>query len=173
MCFTDGNILRQFNRYKNFKCPVHNLFFEFNIYKKNPVNKHHWRANIARPAGDIDLNPGGSGHSVTAQPGHSREAQNELPAKNEEKEGERNDEEKAGRIKEEKVDYEGKDNASGPKIAAESLLLERLELDDDCDVYNDHEDRDGYSAYGHDSGSDRDYTACSANDCGYCGKCAY
>lgn len=42
-------------RYKNFKCTVHNKFFEVNLYQKDPVNQHHWRLNIARPASDIDL----------------------------------------------------------------------------------------------------------------------
>lgn len=31
------------------------MFFELNVYKKDPVNKHHWRANVARPASEIDL----------------------------------------------------------------------------------------------------------------------
>ncbi|KAF7887650.1 hypothetical protein EAF00_009944 [Botryotinia globosa] len=39
----------------NFKCTSHNKFFEVNMYQKDPMNVHHWRANIARPAGDIDL----------------------------------------------------------------------------------------------------------------------
>jgi hypothetical protein len=43
------------NSYKNFKCKSHNRFFELNLYQKDPVNKHHWRANIARPAAEIDL----------------------------------------------------------------------------------------------------------------------
>ncbi|PNP85426.1 hypothetical protein FNYG_01255 [Fusarium nygamai] len=43
------------NTYKNYKCRGHNKFFEVNIYQKDPFNKHHWRANIARPAGLIDL----------------------------------------------------------------------------------------------------------------------
>lgn len=42
-------------RYKSFKCEAHNRFFEVNLYQKNPTNAHHWRANLARPAGDIDL----------------------------------------------------------------------------------------------------------------------
>ncbi|KAF9780381.1 hypothetical protein IL306_000317 [Fusarium sp. DS 682] len=46
---------KKVNTYKNYKCRGHNKFFEVNIYKKDPVNKHHWRANIARPAGEIDL----------------------------------------------------------------------------------------------------------------------
>ncbi|CAJ0554518.1 Ff.00g130310.m01.CDS01 [Fusarium sp. VM40] len=43
------------NTYKNYRCRGHNKFFEVNIYQNNPVNEHHWRANIARPAGSIDL----------------------------------------------------------------------------------------------------------------------
>ena len=42
-------------RYKNYKCDEHNKFFEVNIYQKDPVNKHHWRINLARPASSIDL----------------------------------------------------------------------------------------------------------------------
>jgi len=41
--------------YKNFKCEEHNKFFEVNMYQKDPVNKHHWRINIARPGSQIDL----------------------------------------------------------------------------------------------------------------------
>ncbi|PNP49969.1 hypothetical protein THARTR1_09300 [Trichoderma harzianum] len=43
------------NSYKNFKCTAHDKFFEVNLYQENPINRHHWRANIARPATDIDL----------------------------------------------------------------------------------------------------------------------
>ncbi|KAF2728848.1 hypothetical protein EJ04DRAFT_590281 [Polyplosphaeria fusca] len=43
------------NAYKNFRCGVHNRFFEVNFYKKDPVNAHHWRASVARPGGEIDL----------------------------------------------------------------------------------------------------------------------
>ena len=53
-------------RYKNFKCTSHNKFFELNLYQKDPVNRHHWRANIARPAADIDLDAS-SGGQVSAQ----------------------------------------------------------------------------------------------------------
>lgn len=34
---------------------MHDKFFEVNLYQQNPTNRHHWRANIARPATDIDL----------------------------------------------------------------------------------------------------------------------
>lgn len=44
-----------FRRYKNFKCVAHSKFFELNIYQKDPINQHHWRLNIARPASDIDI----------------------------------------------------------------------------------------------------------------------
>ena len=37
------------NIYKNFRCSDHDRFFELNLYQKDPVNKHHWRLNIARP----------------------------------------------------------------------------------------------------------------------------
>lgn len=42
-------------RYKNFRCARHNKFFEVNLYQRNPIVKHHWRANLARPAQNIDL----------------------------------------------------------------------------------------------------------------------
>ncbi|KFY87762.1 hypothetical protein V500_06788 [Pseudogymnoascus sp. VKM F-4518 (FW-2643)] len=58
---TEGDLIEanfeKLNSYKNFKCDTHNKFFEFNLYQKNPVNEHHWRANIARPAGEIDIRP--------------------------------------------------------------------------------------------------------------------
>ncbi|KAI0521405.1 hypothetical protein F5B22DRAFT_596742 [Xylaria bambusicola] len=43
------------NSFKNFKCDQHNKFFDVNLYQKNPVNTHHWRANLAQPSRDIDL----------------------------------------------------------------------------------------------------------------------
>ncbi|KAK0701568.1 hypothetical protein B0T26DRAFT_865322 [Lasiosphaeria miniovina] len=46
---------QKLNSYKNFKCDEHNKFFEVNIYQKDPINKHHWRTNLARPASSIDL----------------------------------------------------------------------------------------------------------------------
>ncbi|KAH9878915.1 hypothetical protein J1614_002350 [Plenodomus biglobosus] len=50
----DANF-EKLNTFKNYKCATHNKFFELNVYQKDPVNAHHWRANIARPADDIDL----------------------------------------------------------------------------------------------------------------------
>ncbi|KAI0599161.1 hypothetical protein F4775DRAFT_129548 [Biscogniauxia sp. FL1348] len=46
---------QKLNAYKNFKCEGHDKFFEVNVYQKDPVNKHHWRINIARPGSTIDL----------------------------------------------------------------------------------------------------------------------
>ena len=43
------------SRYQNFRCSVHDKFFELNIYQKDPVNAHHWRHNLARPGSEIDL----------------------------------------------------------------------------------------------------------------------
>ena len=42
-------------RYKNYRCDEHNKFFEVNLYQKDPVNKNHWRVNLARPGSQIDL----------------------------------------------------------------------------------------------------------------------
>jgi hypothetical protein len=42
-------------RFKNYRCVAHDRFFEVNVYQKDPVNAHHWRANIARPGSEIDL----------------------------------------------------------------------------------------------------------------------
>ncbi|EED20928.1 conserved hypothetical protein [Talaromyces stipitatus ATCC 10500] len=49
-----GNF-QKLNAYKNYKCGAHNKFFELNLYQKDPVNQHHWRFNISRPASDIDI----------------------------------------------------------------------------------------------------------------------
>ncbi|KAF2750739.1 hypothetical protein M011DRAFT_517056 [Sporormia fimetaria CBS 119925] len=49
------NNFQKLNAFKNFKCDVHSRFFEVNVYQKYPVNKHHWRADVARPAGEIEL----------------------------------------------------------------------------------------------------------------------
>ncbi|KAI5918568.1 hypothetical protein F4810DRAFT_569165 [Camillea tinctor] len=46
---------QKLNAYKNFRCGSHDKFFEVNVYQKDPVNKHHWRVNLARPGSDIDL----------------------------------------------------------------------------------------------------------------------
>ena len=49
-----GQFLNVFS-YKNFRCNVHNKFFELNLYQTNPLNTHHWRSTLARPSRDIDL----------------------------------------------------------------------------------------------------------------------
>ncbi|KAF1911663.1 hypothetical protein BDU57DRAFT_543149 [Ampelomyces quisqualis] len=46
---------QKLNTFKNYKCGMHKKFFEVNVYQRDPVNVHHWRADIARPASDIDL----------------------------------------------------------------------------------------------------------------------
>ncbi|SPO05484.1 uncharacterized protein DNG_08171 [Cephalotrichum gorgonifer] len=56
---TEDDLIRanfqKLNSYKNYRCGVHNKFFEVNLYQKDPVNKHHWRVNVARPGSQIDL----------------------------------------------------------------------------------------------------------------------
>ncbi|KAI1308083.1 hypothetical protein F5Y03DRAFT_110624 [Xylaria venustula] len=46
---------KKLNSYKNFRCEKPNKFFELNLYQQNPTDAHHWRANLERPARDIDL----------------------------------------------------------------------------------------------------------------------
>ncbi|TGJ78886.1 hypothetical protein E0Z10_g9879 [Xylaria hypoxylon] len=46
---------KKLNSFKNFRCEEHNKFFELNLYQENPTNTHHWRANLGRPARDIDM----------------------------------------------------------------------------------------------------------------------
>ncbi|WPH02449.1 Hypothetical protein R9X50_00531300 [Acrodontium crateriforme] len=59
---------QKLNTYKNQKCETHNKFFELNVYQKDPVNKHHWRANLARPAREIDLDTSGPTTSASTAP---------------------------------------------------------------------------------------------------------
>ncbi|KAJ6632279.1 hypothetical protein B0H10DRAFT_2206657 [Mycena sp. CBHHK59/15] len=47
--------LKKANVYKNFRSIADNRFYEMNLYLRDTTTKHHWRADIARPAGDIDL----------------------------------------------------------------------------------------------------------------------
>ncbi|KAK2771995.1 MFS multidrug transporter [Colletotrichum kahawae] len=46
---------QKLNSFKSFKCDIHDRFFEINLYQKDPINKHHWRANLARPTSNIDI----------------------------------------------------------------------------------------------------------------------
>ncbi|KAK5136225.1 hypothetical protein LTR08_003832 [Meristemomyces frigidus] len=48
-------VFSKVNTFKNFKFAAHNRFYELNSYKRDPVNKHHWRADVARPGSEIDL----------------------------------------------------------------------------------------------------------------------
>ncbi|CAG8951874.1 hypothetical protein HYFRA_00005678 [Hymenoscyphus fraxineus] len=180
------------NTYKNFKCAIHDLFFELNIYKKNPINKHHWRANIARPAGAIDLHPSSPGPSTTSNTlltPFSEEKKNEITNKNEEDEKEHRIGEKEGvdekddeaneKIVGQKKDFVGSDpqvpteGSPAPKKEIISFrgdferTIEHLSEDDFDDDPYDNDDYDD----GEDGG--QDFAACSLEDCGYCGKCMY
>ncbi|KAH8654899.1 hypothetical protein BGZ61DRAFT_372921 [Ilyonectria robusta] len=56
---TENDLLRanfeKLNAYMNFKCEVHNKFYEVNLYQKNPTNAHHRLVNLAQPSKEIDL----------------------------------------------------------------------------------------------------------------------
>jgi hypothetical protein len=157
---------------------MHNKFFELNLYQKDPVNKHHWRANIARPSADIDLDANkvgqGSAHNNT-----SEKAQvDQLPA------GQGSSTKTTGAKTETSTEalvasvttaigssrfaidgigqgiYGSSDRA--PRYVEETRFSD--------DFIDDLDDFDG--GYGSDN-SHKDFTACSLEDCGYCGHCDY
>jgi hypothetical protein len=177
-------------RYKNFKCTRHNKFFELNLYEKDPVNTHHWRANIARPARDIDLPAKATSvaetGTSTADPIIDALAQEASNLKLED----------AVSAKEAlEVKYTGEASApppSPPHTEAQSAIVSgltkmiagggnrgRINDSDDEEESGEYEWKfgpsyysGGYNDYDDDEGG-KDYTACSADDCGYCGKCSY
>jgi len=176
------------NSYKNFKCTSHNKFFELNLYQKDPVNRHHWRANIARPAADIDLDAS-SGGQVSAQ----RTASDDTKVEGRQPSTKKNtgDESKVDSAKP-ATDFN--DSIAGVLAGIPKLSLEEApegmssnSLDEragripvmvskeggDDDEYDERDDygRGGYGVYD-DEGKDLDYTACSL-ECGYCGHCDY
>lgn len=53
--FVKSRGLKKKNTYKNFRCEVHNKFFEINLYQENAFSKHTWKHNAARPASQIDI----------------------------------------------------------------------------------------------------------------------
>ena len=183
-------------RYKNFKCTSHNKFFELNLYQKDPVNRHHWRANVARPAADIDLDAS-SGQPVSAQRNASDDIKIEgrQPSTVQKNTG---DESKVDSTKPatgfdesiarvlaripkmgleesaEGVSSTSLDERAGEMPATVSGVLLREEEDDNDDNEFDERynyGRGGYGSYD-DETKDLDYTACSL-ECGYCGHCDY
>ncbi|KAE9365463.1 hypothetical protein N431DRAFT_496544 [Stipitochalara longipes BDJ] len=181
------------NSFKNFKCVAHNKFFELNLYQKDPVNKHHWRANIARPATDIDLPSKVRGaspkHSTTVpsplevshitHPPQIIETGSDMksalttdPTPSISKTSARYEtgtERAHGEVEREKgIEHLTRDNLHGFRIGG-------LQTTSDGDSFGD------YSGYDYDymesssrrSQSPEDFTACSADSCGYCGHCSY
>jgi hypothetical protein len=165
-------------RYKNFKCTAHNKFFELNLYQKDPVNKHHWRANIARPSADIDLdtNKGGQGSANNNASGKAQVDQ--LPA------------DQASSAKTAGAKTETSTEALVASVTA-AIGSSRFAIDGigqgiygssdraprymeetrfSDDFVDDLDDFDG--GYGSDN-SHKDFTACSSQECGNCGHCDY
>jgi hypothetical protein len=159
-------------RYKNFRCAAHNKFFELNLYEKDPVNTHHWRANIARPATEIDLlptsaratgsvtTPTNKKDDITKSPVHSTSKLAQTSDSNDTFKKEDGATVDSGKL--EKVADCFK--ASHPEDDG------NMDNDDGEDFYNDHR-YDDFSRS--DDESEKDFTACSADDCGYCGHCTY
>jgi hypothetical protein len=182
-------------RYKNFKCTSHNKFFELNLYQKDPVNRHHWRANIARPAADIDLDAS-IGKQVSAQRTVSDDTKIEgrQPSTIQKNTGDESKVDSAkpftdfddsiarvlARIPKmsleeatEEVSSTSLDERAGRMPVTVSGDTLKEEEDGDDDEYDERNDygRGGYGSYD-DERKDLDYTACSL-ECGYCGHCDY
>jgi len=168
---------QKLNSYKNFKCRQHNKFFELNIYQRDPVNQHHWRANIARPAGDIDLPTTISSRSNIT---------NTTLIQGEHHEEDIND--SVGSRMGETISTESSSVAptsDDASFATSGLSSGTNNIDDNLiwrarDERDSHEFGDGEYRYSYsdqerddDSQSEKDFTACSASDCGYCGHCKY
>jgi hypothetical protein len=164
-------------RYKNFKCTAHNKFFELNLYQKDPVNRHHWRANIARPSTEIDLGANKGGESPTLK-NEGRETQVD-----------KSPQDPAASIKPTSSNSEksmealtaslsglGPSNVAGDAVGRDTDAFSKKspryvyetsfsrDYDDDFDNFGG-----GYSS----DNSPKDYTACSSEDCGNCGHCDY
>jgi hypothetical protein len=159
-------------RYKNFRCAAHNKFFELNLYEKNPINTHHWRANIARPATEIDLLPTSARAtgSVTTPPNTKDDtAKSPVPSTSELAQiSDSND----------TVKKEDGDTVESEKLEklADSFKASHLEDDGnmDDDYGEDFDDDNRYDDFSRsDDESEKDFTACSADECGYCGHCTY
>jgi len=146
-------------RFKNYKCVAHNKFFELNLYEKDPVNRHHWRANIARPATDIDLP---SQTSRAAEYSQASEGGTTLAH---------------GTADSELAREDGVGNLP-TKTPLELRLagIERMSFSDRFGGgVSDDDDHFGVEDWSGSRGSQspQDFTACSADDCGYCGHCSY
>ena len=172
---------------------MHNKFFELNLYQKDPVNRHHWRANIARPAADIDLDAS-SGRQVSAQDDTKIDGRQPITIQKNTGDESKVDSAKpatdfddsiamvlAGIPKlslEEAPEGVGSNSlderAGRMPVTVSGDLLKEEEEDGDDDEYDEGDDygRGGYGLYGDDEREDLDYTACSL-ECGYCGHCDY
>ncbi|KAE8452041.1 hypothetical protein EG329_002206 [Mollisiaceae sp. DMI_Dod_QoI] len=173
---------QKLNSYKNFKCVRHNKFFELNIYEKDPVNKHHWRANIARPAEDIDL---------PTQASTSSEAPGTIPTLKASPEATSSIIADNGNCQSSNVVESSPASALGrvpfQASTASSAIISLFASADEAEgremrfvgVYDDDDDEDEDDIWynspfgGVDTQSEKDFTACSADDCGYCGHCDY
>jgi len=182
------------NSYKNFKRVTHDKFFELNLYQKDPVNKHHWRVNIARPASDIDLPwkvPDVSLKDSTTIAPQLETSHITHPTQKIETDL------KSASIADPTPTMSTTTIAptqrletgtgtshgnSGTEEGIEHLTkdIHGFGIGGVQDV-SDHYDIDEYPADGYEyteygrsrSRSPEDYTACSADDCGYCGHCSY
>ncbi|KAK0099720.1 hypothetical protein ONS95_013387 [Cadophora gregata] len=165
----DANF-EKLNKYKNFKCTIHDMFFEGNVYQKNPLNLHHWRANVARPAWNIDL-PTNSASQNPNSP-ISTTADLYLEVVKSEPCAQENDSLGLGNEPKQKSNTDLRPGAALQSVSTdkkELLIEEPVYYNDD---FSDSRDED-WSRSSSRSARGDDFTACSVDDCGYCGRCSY
>jgi hypothetical protein len=161
-----------------------------NLYQKDPVNRHHWRANIARPAADIDLDASNGGQVSTQNDTKFKGRQRITIQKNTGDESKVDSARPATDLDDDSI---ARVLAGIPKLSLEeapkrvssnsldewagripvTVSGDLLKEDGDDDEYDEGDDygRRGYGLYD-DEREDLDYTACSL-ECGYCGRCDY
>lgn len=142
-------------RYKNFNCTLHNRFIELNIYQKDTINKHHWRANIAHFATEIDLQTSNEGKPTTITPAASSQS---TPATI------LTTDPTTSAAETDVAETDVDDYLTSSVGHAKPQVVQNLENS----RWRSYEDID-YRR----SESPKDYTACSADSCGYCGHCDY
>lgn len=149
-----------------------------NLYQNDPVNKHHWRVNIARPSADIDLDTNKGGQGSASNNATEKAQVDQLPAdqvssiKTTGAKSETSTEALVASVTT-AIGSSGfaidgiRQGIYGSSDRAPRYVEETRYSDDFIDDYGDFD-----GGYGSDN-SHKDFTACSAEECGYCGHCDY
>jgi hypothetical protein len=158
---------------------MHNKFFELNLYEKDPINKHHWRVNIARPSDDIDLaTKRGDPRSESR---NTQEAGTDIPQPATVASIRPTNtvlEQRAAVLTADGVTLSPPSTSAKPTAMSDTYASSKTPFSDaDQAHFSGDSDNDfDYYEGGYDSGRSgeeaKDFAACSI-ECGYCGHCDY